>query len=775
MGLKRFILTSLAVFEMGVATEVIAQTHTIIPEPRDFSVGSAPFELNDRTVIAANRFAKEEAGQFALWLGKACGTQFQVVDLDALPAENFIVFSCTKRVEDLTPERLKVMPDSLAKRVLESDKSAYKLNVSRRGVLLNAEYNEGVFYGMQSLRQLFPSSAESGGLQLPLVMKGILINDRARFQHRGLLLDCCRHFMSVDFIKSYIDLLAYYKMNVLHWHLTEDQGWRIQIDKYPLLTEVGAWRTEKDGSRYGGFYSKEQIREVVEYASKRYVTIIPEIELPGHSTAAIAAYPALSCTGETIAVENEWGVFKDIYCAGNEYTFEFLENVLSEVCELFPGKYIHIGGDEAPKFRWEHCERCQKRLKEKGLKNEAELQTYFIERIAAFLATKGKRIIGWDEILEGGIPADAAIQSWRGMEGGKAAAMQHHAVVMSPTSHCYFDYGLASTDLQKVYLFDPIPEGLSAADAGWIKGGECNMWTEHAPQEKVDAKVFPRLLALSEVLWTYPEQRNYEAFYARVTDHLPRLRAQDVQFGFPRIPVEPSITPAPFGAMQVELVSLLPNTIIRYQLSETSAKAAANDFRAYEKPLLLKEPATLTVEAVFMDMPYSDPLQWSFEPHAGFNQPLELTYEPSPYYTGGGNMALADGRVGSSNFRDGVWQAVQGKNMEAVVDLGEIQRIDELETHWFMYGNAWIFLPAQVEYLISDDGVQWKSAGVVSTKTDEQAPGEFYEGFRLKRVGKSARFVKMTAVNHGPCPSWHDAPGEPSWLFCDELIVRTQD
>jgi hexosaminidase len=772
MSLKTIFLASAIVVLMSVAADLACQTHPIIPEPRDFSMSSSSFELNERTVIAANRFATEEALQFTAWLEKACGKKFEVVDIDQLPAENFIVFSCTRRVADLTPERLKVMSDSMARRVLEADKSAYKLNISKRGVLLNAEYNEGVFYAMQTLRQLFPATAESGGLQLPHGMKGMLINDRARFPHRGLLLDCCRHFMSVEFIKSYIDLLSYYKMNVLHWHLTEDQGWRIQIEKYPLLTEVGAWRTEKDGTRYGGFYSKEQIREIVEYAAKRHVTIIPEIELPGHSTAAIAAYPQLSCTGETIAVENEWGVFKDIYCAGNEYTFEFLENVLSEVCELFPGKYIHIGGDEAPKFRWEHCDRCQQRIKDKGLKNDAELQTYFIERIAAFLATKGKRIIGWDEILEGGIPADAAIQSWRGMEGGEAAAREHHAVVMSPTSHCYFDYSLAAIDLQKVYSFDPIPANLSAAESFWIKGGECNMWTEHAPEEKVDAKVFPRLLALAEVLWTYPEQRNYEAFYTRVTDHLNRLRALDVQFGFPRIPVEPRSAPAFNGAMQIELLSLLPDCSIKYALSEASDNPAAKDFQDYLQPLTITKASSLSVNATFMDMPYSEPLRWWFEPHLGYGIKPELSYEPSSYYTGGGKQALTDGRIGSANFRDGVWQATQGTDMEAVVDLGEMQRVDELETHWFMYGNAWIFLPAQVEYFVSENGIDWKSVGVAKSSTDERAPGEFFETFKIKRVGKTTRYVKMKATNRGACPDWHDAPGEPSWLFCDELVIR---
>jgi hexosaminidase len=742
----------------------------VIPQPDQWNIGKSQFLINEQTVIVTNQNARAEAEFLAQWLMAASGKVFQILDMNSMPQENFILLSASKRSREVTEESLRNLPNSLREQAMQADRSRYRINVTPKGILINAEFDEGVFYGVQTIRQLLPKEAEQKKLKLPLQLPTMLIQDGAKFPHRGLLLDCCRHFMSVDFIKKYIDALAYYKMNVLHWHLTEDQGWRIQIDKYPLLTEVGAWRTEKDGTKYGGFYSKQEIREIVDYATARHITVIPEIELPGHSSAAIAAYPALSCTHQTIEVENEWGVFKDIYCAGDEYTFDFLENVLSEVCELFPSPYIHIGGDEAPKFRWEQCEKCQRRIKQEKLKDEAELQTYFIERIATYLQSKGKRIIGWDEILEGGIPADAMIQSWRGMEGGEHAAKAGHDVVMSPTSHCYFDYGLSSTDMEEVYNFNPIPASLTVAESKYIRGGECNMWTEHAPQETVDSKVFPRLLALAEVLWTFPEQRNYALFTKRVEEHYERLKGLSISPGFPKVPISMNATPKE-NALQIELKPAFQEIHITYSLAPAGTRPG-DKILNYTNAIVIDRPTLLSAQATMSELRYTEPMMWWFEPHLALNDSLRITYEPSPWYTGGGAKALVDGRLGSTNFRDGAWQAVQGKNMEAVVDLGVSTEIQELETRWFMYGNAWIFLPKSVEYFISDDGKNWKSVGMSESKTDERKEGEFFEPFLLKRMNEKARFVKMVAANHGLCPEWHDAPGEPSWLFCDEFVVR---
>ena len=425
----------------------------------------------------------------------------------------------------------------------EEDES-YDLIIKNDVIQIIANSEVGLFRGFTTLRQMMPNSCEYGGCVSGFFLPEVLVSDSPEFEHRGLLLDCCRHFMDVDFIKKMIDNLALHKMNVLHWHLTEDQGWRIEIDAYPLLTEVGAWRTELDGTKHGGYYSKEEIRDIIQYAQKRHVEIIPEIELPGHSQAALASYPWLGCTGDQLEVANKWGVFKDIYCAGNDSTIAFLETVLDEVCELFPSDRIHIGGDEAPKVRWHSCEKCQKRIKENDLKDEYELQTWFIERIGKFLEGKGKRIIGWDEILEGGLPEGAIVQSWRGMEGAIEAVSIGTDVIVSPTSHCYLDYPLSSTNLEEIYSFQPRPEG-TLGGPGRILGGECNMWTERAPQELVESKVFPRAIGLAEVLWSGPEFTGasdaYSDFIKRLEPHLDRLSILKVDYGMESVPVTLSL------------------------------------------------------------------------------------------------------------------------------------------------------------------------------------------------------------------------------------------
>lgn len=418
----------------------------------------------------------------------------------------------------------------------------YRLQVRRRGVEIHANQPVGLFYGVQSLLQLFPVSFFSGELTGAININGIQVVDEPRFSYRGMHLDVCRHMFPVSFIKEYIDLLAMYKFNTFHWHLTEDQGWRLEIKQYPKLTEIGAFRDSTimghagvrpevyDGKPYGGFYTQDEVREIVQYASDRMITIIPEIELPGHSLAALAAYPELACTEGPFQVATTWGVFEDIYCPKEE-TFTFLENVLTEVMELFPGTYIHIGGDEAPKKRWEESAFCQNLMKKEGLKDEHELQSYFIQRIETFLNSHGRKLIGWDEILEGGLSPNATVMSWRGTEGGIAAAQQGHDAIMTPGSHCYFDHYQADpetqplaiggfTPLEKVYGYEPVPEELSAEEAQHILGAQANVWTEYiTTPEQVEYMVLPRMAALAEVNWSQPTNKNYEDFQTRMTYH----------------------------------------------------------------------------------------------------------------------------------------------------------------------------------------------------------------------------------------------------------------
>lgn len=402
---------------------------------------------------------------------------------------------------------------------------AYALDVAPDGVVIRAGCPAGLHHGAQTLRQLLPETAESESeTRVPCVY----IQDRPRFPWRGLLLDCCRHFMTPEYVKRTIDLLAYHKMSRFHWHLTEDQGWRVEIDAFPKLTEVGAWRGE---DRYGGFYSKETIREIVQYAADRGIVVVPEIEMPGHCTAAVASYPEFSCTGGPFEVAASWGIFKDVYCAGNDATFAFLETVLEEVMDLFPAPYIHIGGDECPKDRWRECPKCRERIRKEGLADEDELQSYFVRRIGAFLARHGRKMVGWDEIMQGGLAEGAVVQAWRDQEHAATAARMGHDTVVSPTSHCYIDYDVDRIDLRRVHSFEPVPEGLAPEAATRVLGGECTMWTERAPQETIDGKVFPRLCGLAEVLWSPLDGKDWNEFHGRMQVHARRLEALGVSLG----------------------------------------------------------------------------------------------------------------------------------------------------------------------------------------------------------------------------------------------------
>ncbi len=660
------------------------------------------------------------------------------------------------------------------------DPEGYQLNIEKNIACISGSSPAGILHGVFSFIQMTP--LKKGKDDSSFHLDAWVIEDAPHFDHRGLLLDCGRHFMSVEKIKETLLTMALYKMNVFHWHLTEDQGWRIEIKKYPQLTEIGAYRKVND-ENYGGFYSQEQIKEIVDYANKLHIMVIPEIELPGHSVAAIAAYPYLSCTGKQIPVETEWGVFKDIYCAGNDETMQFIKDVLDEVVSLFPAPFIHIGGDEAPKVRWENCSKCQKRIKEEHLKNEAELQTWMIEEVAKHLKAKGKDIIGWDEILEGGIPSGAVIQSWRGMQGGLEAAQHDHAVVMSPTSHCYLDYGLDGIDTKKVYEFDPIPSELALDKHHLILGAEGNMWTERAPENEVTSKIFPRLIALSEVLWSYPAKRDYQEFEERLKRSFQLLDKRKVKYGFISTPIQ-FLTAIENDKLWVTVQQQQKDMELFYTTTnfETESIEEVADIVNINGPISIKRNAKINLQ-VGMKNAGSDQVKWQnriFANHLALGKEITLNYSPSNAYLGGGANGLVNGCLGGDNFRDGNWQATQGKDMDMVIDLGKIESISEISTRWFHYANAWIFRPEDVSYFVSADGNNWQllSKDLVGQRTTAEQSGEFAVTSKVLAEDKTAydsfmgRYVKVQARSIGKCPDWHDAPGEPSWLFIDEIVVR---
>lgn len=651
------------------------------------------------------------------------------------------------------------------KKDLKGGLEAYQLKISQKSIEISGNSEIGLFWGLQSFKQLCFQylDANTGQSQIP----ELSLKDQPKFEHRGMLLDVCRHFFNKEVVKKYIELLSYYKMNILHWHLTEDQGWRIEIDGYPRLTEISAWRKDSSGEKYGGFYSKKDIREIVQYAIDRNITIIPEIELPGHSQAAIAAYPHLSCTGDSVNVVNDWGVFKEIYCAGNDSTFIFIENVLLEVMDLFPSKYIHIGGDEAPKYRWEHCAKCQNRIREEELKDEHELQSYFITRIEKFLNKNGRDLIGWDEILEGGLSPNATVQSWRGMEHGKTAAEQDHKVIMSPTSHSYFDYDLSSIDLQKVYSFDPIPENLDISKHRFILGGECNLWSEHIPNEKnLDSKVFPRILAMSEVLWNYPQERNFDLFYQRVQDQYPFLKSKNVEYGLES--VSAAINPWYLkGKTKIDLQPGLPNLELSFR------KNNSDPFLNYQRPIPLNFSGILQVQAKKNDKNYGPILNQEIKAHKALNSKPSYSSHYNAWYDAGGDRALVNGFLGSLNFRDGNWQGFFGEDLEIILELDSKTTLSDVWLNFYQYNNAWIFLPLKVQVFSSLDGKVWEKQAQKKLEDKSKIRGKFIEPVHLLIYPETdTKFLKLKVKNLGIVPNWHEAAGSKAWIFIDEIIVH---
>ena len=676
----------------------------------------------------------------------------------------------------------------------------YELKINPKQVLLIAKTGAGLFHGVQTLFQLLPS--EISRHNLPMSFKewelpALRITDYPRYPYRGMHLDVSRHFFPKEFIKRYIDLIAMYKMNTFHWHLTDDNGWRIEIKKYPKLMQIGAWHVDHEelpwkerpsqqpGEKvnYGGYYSQDEIREIVQYATDRYVTIIPEIEMPAHSVEVLAAYPQFSCTGGpfTVATGSYWPNI-DILCAGNDSVFTFMEDVLTEVMVLFPSKYIHVGGDEADKTNWKKCPKCQERIKTEGLKDEKELQSYFIRRIEKFIASKNRRMIGWDEILEGGLAPEATVMSWRGVEGGIAAARQGHDAIMTPGAYCYFDHYQADpasepkaiggfTTLKKVYSFEPAPGELTSTEAKHILGAQGNVWTEYIPTpSQAEYMAVPRMIALSEVLWSPKNARNWHDFQHRMTGQYIRLKKMQVNYSKGSFKAEVSTKfDKKTNAVMVTLGSEQMDVPIRYTLDGNDIKSSSPE---YAGPFEIKKNGVIKA-GLFVDGQLKEKItEMPFLYHLAIGKPVKYLKEFSDRYPGAGNTALTDGLRGSIDHHDGLWQGFLGNDLDLIIDLGREMPVNSVQANFLQNQRSWIFLPVVVEYSLSSDGKKYHSFNEVSNNIPPKEEQVFIQPFNFQFMANSkARYIRVKAKNLGKCPSWHEGAGEPCWMFTDEIVV----
>ncbi len=680
----------------------------------------------------------------------------------------------------------------------KSPNENYSLKIENENrIELKAPSYSGLFYAYQSLRQLCGSELENGKKPKNTILPNVKIVDSPAFKYRGMHLDVSRHFFDVKFIKTYIDMIALHKMNVFHWHLTDDNGWRIEIDKYPLLTEKSAWRVDRrhepwkkqshvknnEHPSYGGYYSKDEIREIVDYAAARNIMVIPEIEMPGHTSEVFAAYPELSCKGEIIPVNpGSYWPNTDIFCAGNDEVFEFLKNVLKEIIELFPGPYIHIGGDEADKLNWKSCPKCQRRILNKKLEGEHELQSWFIKEIEKFIVLNNKKLVGWDEILEGGLAKSATVMSWRGMKGGIESAKAGHDVVMCPTSHCYFDYYQADpeaspeafggyTTLKKVYSFNPIPEELSKSESKHILGAQGNLWTEYVQTpDLAQYRVLPRMSALSEVLWSGPNKNKYDDFYFRLKNLEKRFEVLGWNYAPGSYKVSINVDPTSHNLEhKIILSSEKPGEIIKFTLDDSEPNINS---ASYEEPIVI-DKKTIIKASLFIENQQKGKVARKtiyFSKAIGKNIKYNTLY--SNRYTGSGNLTLVDGLTGSIAHNDKYWQGWSQQNMDITIDLSKEEQVSKITIGFLESHGSWIFLPTKVMLSFSNDGLSFNNNTIISVSDGKQNGTANRIEVESEDLKISAQYIKIEAINRGECPNWHPGAGGKTWLFSDEIIIE---
>lgn len=674
----------------------------------------------------------------------------------------------------------------------DDNAEAYKLIVNDKRVCISGASEAGVFYGIQTLRKSLPVAQD-----INVNLSAVEIYDKPRFAYRGAMLDVARHFYTVDEVKTFIDMLALHNINRFHWHLTDDQGWRIEIKKYPKLMSVASERKETvvgrwysgiyDGKPYGGYYTQDELRDVIDYAAKRHITIIPEVDLPGHMQAALTAYPELGCTGGPYEVRTIWGVSQDVLCVGNDFTLQFVKDVLSEVADIFPSEYIHIGGDECPKVRWEKCPKCQERIKSLGLKSDAKhtkeqrLQSYMIQEAAKYLKEKGKRIIGWTEILEGGLMPDATLMSWIGESGGIEAAHQHHDVIMTPNTYLYFDYYQSKKvedeplaiggylPIEKTYNYEPMPKELTKEEQQYIKGVQANLWTEYIPVfSQVQYMVLPRLGAAAEVQWTDPSKKDYKDFLRRV----PHLVAVYDCYGWN--------CATHVYDVNVDMKADTVNHVLNVQLSTMAddpiyytldGQDPTEKSLKYTKPFTIDQSVVLKTMAVHPDRTSKISVD-TIRFNKATLKPVVLLQPNESRFSPDGPVVLVDGRNGNHSFDTGAWLAVAGNDLEAVINMQAETILSSASVHVYVRKDAWLFDARGFSVSVSSDNKNYKEVASQEYKQMQESDSDGIIEHELSFDPCKATYVKIKVISEKSMPDWHWDAGKAPFLLVDEIILN---
>ena len=763
--MKRNYLSLLIVclFALTNCSEKEAVSLKIIPKPQELQILKGHFQWNAQTnIIVENEIINPTAEWFADIIQRATGINPVISNGGHTASGNSLILSLAGADQSLVAE-------------------GYQLNIESKQITIRANEMAGIFYGLQSLLQIFPPEIMLADTKqvLPMSLPCVNIKDKPRFNYRGMHLDVSRTFEPKEFIKRYLDLLSTYKFNRFHWHLTDGGGWRLEIKKYPLLTQKTAFREgktyvefQRGGRRFvdegtpdasGGYFTQEDVKEIVAYAAARNITVIPEIEMPGHSAEVFVAYPQLCCSGKPYTNGD--------FCAGNEEVFEFLDDVLSEVIELFPSEYIHIGGDEAGKAAWRTCPKCQKRMTIEQLKDVNELQSYFIKRVEKIVASKGRKIIGWDEILDGGLAPEATVMSWRGEQGGIAAARMEHNVIMTPEPYCYFDHYQADpstqpyaisgyTPFKKVYHYDPIPASLEAQYHKYVLGAQANVWSEYIPNSQhVEYMVLPRMIALSEVLWSPKDIRDWESFKYRLDNQLNRLDYMNINHYQPSPYFIELITNVdiPNKRISIDFDTELYQPVIYYTTDGSMPTINSNRYRG----TFHVTGSTQISAAIFMDGKIQEPIL--IKPvnyHLAVGKEIKYNAQWNQKYPANGEKTLVDGYRGGMSYNDGCWLGFT-TTMDVVIDMGSVMPLKHFSATFMQLTGPQVYMPIEVEVFLSKDGNNFERALIIPNDVPTDNRQLTFKDFEGALDGKEAQYVKVIAKND-----------RNRFIFVDELIIE---